>query len=229
MRRKAKVDLNHAEIRDGLRQLGFSVLDLSRVGHGCPDLLVGGLHIHLNMYCLILVEVKQEKGKLTPEEETFFEEWKDYPRIIARDIEDVLEWFSDDKQQRISPSVGGSLPISGTAEKAETGTEAVPTGTNGERDKSHVSSSSEGMEKKSKKRKSKMVVPTIMNKSASQAALKTVLVSGEKWYTAIGTAVCPDCKKRKPCETNIDLHKFVLECSCGTTTFIELPEVMKDM
>lgn len=34
------MDANHAVIRDGLRALGWSVLDLSGVGGGVPDLLV---------------------------------------------------------------------------------------------------------------------------------------------------------------------------------------------
>ena len=35
-----KVDENHSAIRDGLRQLGLDVLDLSAVGGGVPDLCV---------------------------------------------------------------------------------------------------------------------------------------------------------------------------------------------
>lgn len=41
MTRYAKrVDSSHAEIRDGLRALGFEVLDLSPAGQGVPDLAV---------------------------------------------------------------------------------------------------------------------------------------------------------------------------------------------
>ena len=35
-----RVDANHAAIREGLRQLGWDVLDLSGAGDGIPDLCV---------------------------------------------------------------------------------------------------------------------------------------------------------------------------------------------
>lgn len=41
MRRAAKVDDNQVEVVRKLRLLGASVTDLSAVGAGCPDLLVG--------------------------------------------------------------------------------------------------------------------------------------------------------------------------------------------
>ncbi len=41
MRRAAKVDRNHPEIVAALRQVFAMVQDLSHVGNGCPDLLVG--------------------------------------------------------------------------------------------------------------------------------------------------------------------------------------------
>ena len=36
----AKVDRNHAHIRDGLRECGYYVIDTGRVGNSFPDLLV---------------------------------------------------------------------------------------------------------------------------------------------------------------------------------------------
>ena len=62
----AKVDLNHSEIRDGLRQCGFEVLDLSRAGEGVPDLLVRSK----NWYPLFM-EIKSPGGRLTPAEAKF--------------------------------------------------------------------------------------------------------------------------------------------------------------
>ena len=41
MRRAARVDANQAAIVAALRQVGCYVQDLSGVGRGCPDLLVG--------------------------------------------------------------------------------------------------------------------------------------------------------------------------------------------
>lgn len=40
MRRAARTDANHAEIRDGLRALGYVVTDYSGAGDGIFDLLV---------------------------------------------------------------------------------------------------------------------------------------------------------------------------------------------
>ena len=39
MRRKARVDANHAEITSALRSCGWTVVDTSRLGSGFPDLL----------------------------------------------------------------------------------------------------------------------------------------------------------------------------------------------
>jgi Holliday junction resolvase len=39
MRRAAKVDANHAEIRDGMRKAGFAVFDCAGLGRGLPDLI----------------------------------------------------------------------------------------------------------------------------------------------------------------------------------------------
>jgi len=41
MRRASRTDANQAEIVKTLRAYGCSVLDLSAVGKGCPDLLIG--------------------------------------------------------------------------------------------------------------------------------------------------------------------------------------------
>lgn len=40
-RRAGKRDTTHAEVREGLRSLGWSVLDLGDAGGGFPDLVVG--------------------------------------------------------------------------------------------------------------------------------------------------------------------------------------------
>ncbi len=38
---RKRTDANHRQIVDALRRCGATVLDLSNVGDGCPDLLVG--------------------------------------------------------------------------------------------------------------------------------------------------------------------------------------------
>lgn len=60
MRRAARTDRNHAEVRDALRLVGCTVLDLSPVGDGCPDLLAGFQGRN------VLLEVKD--GKKPPSE-----------------------------------------------------------------------------------------------------------------------------------------------------------------
>jgi len=40
MRHAKRTDANHAAIRDGLRERGYEVLDLSAAGQGVPDLCV---------------------------------------------------------------------------------------------------------------------------------------------------------------------------------------------
>lgn len=39
MRRRARTDANHADIREALRAVGWEVFDISAVGRGWPDLL----------------------------------------------------------------------------------------------------------------------------------------------------------------------------------------------
>jgi Holliday junction resolvase len=39
MRRRARTDANHAEIREALRACGWTVIDTSRAGSGFPDLV----------------------------------------------------------------------------------------------------------------------------------------------------------------------------------------------
>ena len=66
-----KTDFNQQEIIDAMRKMGASVTNLSRVGVGCPDLLVG--------YCSVtlLVEVKSNpKAKYTPDQEKWLQTWK---------------------------------------------------------------------------------------------------------------------------------------------------------
>jgi hypothetical protein len=67
---KKRTDANHAEIMQAFKKLGASVLDLSRVGMGCPDLLIGVANTSA------LVEVKVGNAKFTPAQETFMANWQ---------------------------------------------------------------------------------------------------------------------------------------------------------
>ena len=65
-----KVDRNHADVVDAMRQAGWLVIDCSRVGRGFPDVLAA------KAGRLVLVEVKAPNGKLTPEQLLFLGEMR---------------------------------------------------------------------------------------------------------------------------------------------------------
>jgi len=85
MRRAAKVDSNHAEIVAALRQVGCSVQSLAAVGGGCPDLLVG------RGGKAWLLEVKAERGRMTPDQVVWFGLWGGPPVVVVRSAEDALQ------------------------------------------------------------------------------------------------------------------------------------------
>lgn len=90
MRRRAKVDGNHAEIVAAFRKAGWKVLSLAELGNGVPDLLVMRWEEHNGnpfMTRWFLVEVKQPKGKLTKDQERFRAEW---PVQVVRTVDDAL-------------------------------------------------------------------------------------------------------------------------------------------
>jgi len=87
MRRDGRVDANQSDIVKKLRELGASVLILSPLGNGCPDLLIGWKDT-VNL----LVEVKNLEGrgaKLTPDEQLFFNHWRG-PVEVVTCFEDIL-------------------------------------------------------------------------------------------------------------------------------------------
>jgi hypothetical protein len=67
--RAAKTDRNQPEIVKSLRDFGATVIVLSTVGKGCPDLLVG--YAGSNH----LLEVKMPGGKLTPDQCVLHGHW----------------------------------------------------------------------------------------------------------------------------------------------------------
>jgi len=83
MRRAARTDRNHAEIRDGLRRMGIKVIDTSRLGDGFVDIVVchGGR--------VYLMEIKMPGCKLTPDEGAFHTVYDGYVSIVYS-VEDAL-------------------------------------------------------------------------------------------------------------------------------------------
>ena len=78
-----KTDSNQRDIVAALLKSGCSVLDLSRVGQGCPDLLVGRAG-----KCYLL-EVKSLKGKLNPLQGEFHRAWNGNIAIVRTPEEAV--------------------------------------------------------------------------------------------------------------------------------------------
>jgi Holliday junction resolvase len=67
----ARIDTNHKEIVEALRQVGATVVSLAAMKHGCPDLMVG------YQGETILMEIKKDaKAKFTPDQLNFMANWK---------------------------------------------------------------------------------------------------------------------------------------------------------
>lgn len=80
MRRHRGIDKNQPEIVSALIAAGATVLDLSGVGEGCPDLLVGFTRPECGTRLNLLVEVKDAtckrwKGNLRGPQVEFFDTW----------------------------------------------------------------------------------------------------------------------------------------------------------
>jgi hypothetical protein len=74
--RASKIDRCQPEIVKALRDFGATVIVLSTVGKGCPDLLVGYAGEN---HCL---ELKMPGGKLTPDQCTLHASWGGRIRIV---------------------------------------------------------------------------------------------------------------------------------------------------
>lgn len=81
MRRAARVDENQSEIVAALRSIGCSVLILSSLGRGCPDLLAS------NGRKTVLFEVKnpakpKADRSLTPDEADWIAAWRGEVHVV---------------------------------------------------------------------------------------------------------------------------------------------------
>lgn len=81
MRKHGKTDNCQQDIVLELRRAGASVLVMSSLGGGAPDICVGygGK--------TVLMELKSSNGKLTPDERAFFEEWRGAAYVVASPAE----------------------------------------------------------------------------------------------------------------------------------------------
>ena len=82
-----RTDANQSTIAADLRRAGCQVKDLHIVGKGVPDLLVA--HPQCAGNTNFLFEVKTQRGRLTPDEDRFFNEWPGQKDVI-HSAEDAL-------------------------------------------------------------------------------------------------------------------------------------------
>ena len=85
--RARRVDANHGEIIAAFRRLGYSVVDLSRLGNGIPDLLIA------KAGHAALVEIKDgakspSRRKLTLFEKAFRDRWSGAYHVVET-LDDV--------------------------------------------------------------------------------------------------------------------------------------------
>jgi Holliday junction resolvase len=84
MRHLHRADDNQADIIADLRACGFSVLSLTSLGNGCPDLLVArGNRMHL-------LEVKSDKGEMRESQSDFAKAWN-APVLVVRSSTEALQ------------------------------------------------------------------------------------------------------------------------------------------
>jgi len=91
---KHKTDDNQQEIIDALRAVGATVQDLSKVGNGCPDILVGykgGKYAGFLVYNNYLMEIKNPdtKGKLNMLQKVWHMNWRGNVQVV-RTVEEAL-------------------------------------------------------------------------------------------------------------------------------------------
>jgi hypothetical protein len=90
-----RVDGNHAEIRDGLRAAGYTVLDLSKAACGIPDILALS-----KCGASVFMEIKMPGEKLTDAERKFHAIYTGLCCVVFS-LEDAL-----DKLEKIDERAG---------------------------------------------------------------------------------------------------------------------------
>jgi hypothetical protein len=85
----ARGDANQGDAEKDFRSLGCSVADLSKVGFGCSDLLIGCAGVDQ------LVEVKTEDGELEASQQAFNARWRGNPPMIYRTLDDAIRIVAD--------------------------------------------------------------------------------------------------------------------------------------
>lgn len=86
-----RTDHNQAEIIQALRAIGCSVQDLSQLGKGCPDLLVG---YRMRNYLIEVKNCEDRAPRLTSCEEDWIREWRGQVAVITS-VEDAIAVVQD--------------------------------------------------------------------------------------------------------------------------------------
>lgn len=103
-RRQSKRDSNHAHITECFESHGFSVLDMSMVGNGAPDIAVAR-----NGHTLF-VEIKRDERapsirERRPNQTTFAQWWKGLT-VVARNAADVTKINETLFNPKMKPTTG---------------------------------------------------------------------------------------------------------------------------
>ena len=80
----ARRDTTHADVRDGLREAGYSVFDAGGVGNSFPDLVVGAHGM------TFLIEVKSPGGEVSDGQSKFAANWRGGPVAVVYSLEQAL-------------------------------------------------------------------------------------------------------------------------------------------
>lgn len=78
-------DKNHSEIVKAAGLVGATVLDLSQVGGGCPDILIG----YRGLNYLIEIKNNDTFGKLNERQKLFVDNWRGHVAEI-REIDELI-------------------------------------------------------------------------------------------------------------------------------------------
>ena len=84
-----RIDSNHRQIVEMLREFGATVWDAHECGHGSPDIWV------CYRWKIYPMEIKSEGGKLTPAEEAWRDNWNG-PYYVIRSVEEALQILCDE-------------------------------------------------------------------------------------------------------------------------------------
>lgn len=93
--RAYRVDANQREIVAALREKGFTVQHLHKVGEGCPDIIVG--HSYGGRPYNVLLEIKEGDGKLTPQQVIWHAGWRGQCAVVKSASEAIQAVYNASK------------------------------------------------------------------------------------------------------------------------------------